>query len=685
MIDNRIETITHTNAPIQDFSIAMNASMFQMLTKNVYTNVIAAVIREWSTNAIDACIAAGVSPRFDVHLPTIASQVFSVRDFGTGLSSDDVHGLFSALGASTKRESNQYNGTFGIGRMAGLAYTDMFTIESFFNGTLSTYVVSIQDGIPNMISINDTDTDLPNGMRLSIDVREYDIDRFTSEARDIYQYFDTRPDTNIQLEYQDYSSNLSGDGWYIINTNVRNYNLNLVMGNVLYTVSTSQLNKEARDVLEIHGLVLDVPIGSVSITPGRESLNLDNTTITYLNNSCKHVIDQYEEQLTNLICSFDKDFDKIIAYSKYITRLGWNLQNRFKNISIDYSTLYVKNNCLRSINMEVGVYYFKNGFKNIKSVNEYIHITNSTIFCIADTRIHIVESIKKYLLETNNNFVDVYIVKPNRWSSDPEDIKSHVQSSIELFDEIGIKNYFKTSDYSVENIQRKKSGKISTIDFMFENKYDTEPISKKGVEILSIDTGPFYYIETSGFKPISMTPDELSLHMRAAKFYDNINSTNTRIVGVPKSALRNTVDDDRFIPLAGALDDIFSEMTMPKYFNDIGHENSFILYDNRIHRYTNLNLPDELIEFITEHKKFFEQNRQCILPANAVGIKDRFGCNVSSPNSKLSLEDVMEKYPLFMYILDTFYRDGLYLSMEQIENYVQTIYEAGDEDEQNDQ
>ena len=95
------------------FTIETNASMFSLLTSKVYNDPIAAVIREWSTNAIDACIAANKSIDFEVHIPTAAECYFSVRDYGTGLEADQLTTLFCTLGASTKRNSNKYNGTFG--------------------------------------------------------------------------------------------------------------------------------------------------------------------------------------------------------------------------------------------------------------------------------------------------------------------------------------------------------------------------------------------------------------------------------------------------------------------------------------------------------------------------------------------------------------------------------------------
>ena len=95
------------------FTIETNASMFSLLTSKVYNDPIAAVIREWSTNAIDACIAANKPIDFEIHIPTTTECYFSVRDYGTGLEADQLTTLFCTLGASTKRNSNKYNGTFG--------------------------------------------------------------------------------------------------------------------------------------------------------------------------------------------------------------------------------------------------------------------------------------------------------------------------------------------------------------------------------------------------------------------------------------------------------------------------------------------------------------------------------------------------------------------------------------------
>ena len=95
------------------FTVQADAALFSVLTQKVYTDLISAPIREWSTNAVDACKSAGAPIEFTVHIPTPTEPFFSVRDYGTGLSQSDIIGLFTIAGMSTKRESNEFNGTFG--------------------------------------------------------------------------------------------------------------------------------------------------------------------------------------------------------------------------------------------------------------------------------------------------------------------------------------------------------------------------------------------------------------------------------------------------------------------------------------------------------------------------------------------------------------------------------------------
>jgi sensor histidine kinase regulating citrate/malate metabolism len=87
------------------------------LLRNNYSNTRLAVIREISANALDANTEANSKRKIEIVLPSNMNPTFSVRDFGGGLSQEDVFGLYSKYGKSTKRESNNYIGAFGIGKV----------------------------------------------------------------------------------------------------------------------------------------------------------------------------------------------------------------------------------------------------------------------------------------------------------------------------------------------------------------------------------------------------------------------------------------------------------------------------------------------------------------------------------------------------------------------------------------
>ena len=113
-------------------SIAANGKAFKALTDNLYQNKIGSIVREISANAIDAQNQAGNGEiPFQIHLPDTFEPWFSVRDFGIGLSPEIMENVFLTLFESTKDQSNDSIGAFGLGSKTPLAYTDQFTITSW--------------------------------------------------------------------------------------------------------------------------------------------------------------------------------------------------------------------------------------------------------------------------------------------------------------------------------------------------------------------------------------------------------------------------------------------------------------------------------------------------------------------------------------------------------------------------
>jgi hypothetical protein len=311
-------TTTHKSDVVEssfestDFQIETNAYVFDLLTSKVYNDPILASIREISTNAIDACIDAQVPVNFDAHIPTPEESYFSVRDYGTGLSPSDITGLYTTMGASSKRNSNDVNGCMGIGKLAPLSYAKSFTLTSYFNGTAHSYLITTQNGIPTAMHLGDTDTSEPNGVQISFPVDTSDISTFAKRAKYLYRFFQHKPNLNIPLDITLPDSIQTSTEWYFAEDYVPNSWSNYVlMSNILYEIP----NNSDLDQFNFRALVLVCPTGSVSINPGRESLSMDKSTIDYLTSRINQTLTEYVETMYDVLDEPGTELDKTIAFS----------------------------------------------------------------------------------------------------------------------------------------------------------------------------------------------------------------------------------------------------------------------------------------------------------------------------------------------------------------------------------
>ncbi len=105
------------------------AHIMSVLTK-LYSDEYLAVIREYSTNARDAHIAADKADQpILVTLPTALNPTLVITDNGVGLSRDELVNVYSKYGASTKRQTNQQVGSFGLGCKSAFTVAGQFTVK----------------------------------------------------------------------------------------------------------------------------------------------------------------------------------------------------------------------------------------------------------------------------------------------------------------------------------------------------------------------------------------------------------------------------------------------------------------------------------------------------------------------------------------------------------------------------
>jgi len=121
------DVVVHGDFPTSDFNVGDISFIVDMFADKVYSHKERAVIRELACNAHDSHVIAGTTDiPFDVHLPTQLEAYFSLRDYGTGLSDQEVRNVFAGIGISTKRDSNEVIGCFGIGGLSPYSLCDSF-------------------------------------------------------------------------------------------------------------------------------------------------------------------------------------------------------------------------------------------------------------------------------------------------------------------------------------------------------------------------------------------------------------------------------------------------------------------------------------------------------------------------------------------------------------------------------
>lgn len=172
--------------------------VFDTLIDGLYRNKVRIVVQEYSSNARDANIEAGIPDTpIEVQLPTSDIPKFAVRDFGLGISPDRMADVFCNLGESTKRDGNAQTGGFGLGAKCGYAYAKMstgkFRIITVFGNTKYSYVAYINDGAPYIDLVDEEATTERSGTTIIMDVKPYHITDFIESAKDIYKHWTIRP------------------------------------------------------------------------------------------------------------------------------------------------------------------------------------------------------------------------------------------------------------------------------------------------------------------------------------------------------------------------------------------------------------------------------------------------------------------------------------------------------------
>lgn len=269
--EKRSPVISTLTGERQEFRIATNSKAFRVLVDGIYADKIGSIVRELMSNAFDAHVRSGTTATpFEVRLPNALNPTFSVRDYGCSMAHEFVMASYSTLFESSKSESNDEVGAFGLGAKSFLAYTDACTLRCWLDGEERSYAIALSDsGVPEVRLVFRGHSDERTGVEVTFAVSHNDFSAFSRAATQCAYGFDVSPKFH-GAEVATQSPTFQGAGWRYYSTRIMEQHSKVMVrqGCAVYPAWVSSgLPPEGC-------LVVDAPIGSVNVTASREALAL---------------------------------------------------------------------------------------------------------------------------------------------------------------------------------------------------------------------------------------------------------------------------------------------------------------------------------------------------------------------------------------------------------------------------
>jgi len=290
------------NVSIMDMTSEAALEMTRHLRDTVYTNKELAVVRELGTNLLDEHCLHNIDKNGEIGIRDINGQYeFFARDFAKGLSEEGVRKIFGAYGNSQKRHTNVASGMLGIGSKSPFSYSDTYYVISYFGGQKTTYTLALggdENGSSNgFIYKTFSEPTNETGLEVIVPIKNCDVSKFSNEIRNFVHFSPHKIICNIcGIESEPYPIAIqeTHDGidftLFAGHSSHRSELARLQMGGVQYEDFNLPEGFRTKDN---HTLVVNVPIGSMTVAMSRESFHA-----TPSNQNFKAKISRILEEMT---------------------------------------------------------------------------------------------------------------------------------------------------------------------------------------------------------------------------------------------------------------------------------------------------------------------------------------------------------------------------------------------------
>ena len=297
---------------------------------SLYADPLLAVLREYSSNAVDSHVRAGVYKPIAVTIPSEYNTNFVVQDFGIGMSKDDIANIYSRYGLSTKGNTNAEIGAFGLGCKSALAIAERFDITAVKDGVETVaFIQKNNKGVGVVHFVSETSTSKDNGVVITIPINPTQVGRFADTAK---TFFDTWAVGSALINGEPNKAVQYGSGWIEIapagspiawvNLNktasfqtYRSYNnlisnSTFIIGGIGYSLERvgradfpfeTNDYKKLSNIVNGNKLIVNLPIGSVDLTPSREAIMITDKTVKSINSMITDIAENIRATVTDYL------------------------------------------------------------------------------------------------------------------------------------------------------------------------------------------------------------------------------------------------------------------------------------------------------------------------------------------------------------------------------------------------
>lgn len=295
----------------------------QILSSNLYSNPLDSFLREILSNAVDSHIEAGTKAPVILDIGRNNGKPYiRIQDFGTGISKERFDKIYRFIGSSTKRDSNDYIGAFGLGRFSAMSVASAVNITSRYDGIETKYLM-YKDGLTIRIDeVYSEKTTERNGVEVYVEIPSlvnYEVEKAIKNLilfKNVYINTSIESLRDVASAFNDKKSIYVGKSMSVIcdSNFCPSYGNKISIGGVMYPIDTYKIKTNLKSYIIPH-----VDIGQVTVTPNREQLLYDTNTVNVINNAIIKAKEEFNELIKSKVPTCIDDTNVIRFVNELIT------------------------------------------------------------------------------------------------------------------------------------------------------------------------------------------------------------------------------------------------------------------------------------------------------------------------------------------------------------------------------